>query len=135
MRSAARSGAGRAGEEYGDGCRARLIGEYGQAKGADVGILGSIDKGSVAIAGEAMQDGQESQVKERGRATGNFRCSPEQRRASQPRLRQCREEECSGFCGHRCLRAEQREDRLRGRRSSHQAVRTEALLPKQALEN
>ena len=36
-----------------------------------MGILGSIGKGLVAIAGEARQDGQESEVKKHGRATAN----------------------------------------------------------------
>ena len=36
-----------------------------------MGILRSIGKGLVAIVGEARQDGQESEVKKRGRATAN----------------------------------------------------------------
>lgn len=36
-----------------------------------MGILGSIGKGLVAIVGEALQDGQESEVEKRRRATGN----------------------------------------------------------------
>ena len=41
----------------GDECCAQLIGEYGRAKGADMGILGSIGKGLMVIVGEALQDG------------------------------------------------------------------------------
>lgn len=135
MRSAARSGAGRAGEELRGWMPCPIYWRIwtsersgrGHSQIHWQGISGNRWRGEARRPGERSEEARTSHGQP-------VRCSSKQRRASQPRLRQCREEERSGFWGRRCLRAEQREDRLRGRRSSQRAVQAEALLPKQALE-